>query len=180
MFCREKFWGVSWHLKGNISTSIQCSWQILLRTIPLAHCPGFLFHIRSSPFVSRFRKIENANIKTANDKRKLSKRFSRQTDTQWYGHHLSAWPSPAVPPGEDALSVSSGHLSQSLLLHFGSQERLEDRSPPFWTFVLHYVADLTIRKGRAWSQEALKPQLKKDIWYVPILINQMSPLWREP
>lgn len=51
---------------------------------------------------------------------------------------------------------------------------------PFWTFALDYVADLTIRKRRAWSQEALKLQLKKDIWYVPILINQMSLIWREP
>lgn len=37
--------------------------------------PGFLFHMQSSPFGSRFRKIKNANIKTANNKRNFSKRI---------------------------------------------------------------------------------------------------------
>lgn len=38
--------------------------------------------------------------------------------------------------------------------------------------VLDYIADLTGRKGMAWSQEAQKVQLETDSQYVLILISQ--------
>lgn len=55
---------------------------------------------------------------------------------------------PSNTAQKDRSVISHRHLSKSLLLHTGSQERLGNRSPLFWMLVLDYVADWNHQEGK--------------------------------